>query len=330
MPKPRVLVTAHLLADFPGPHVEIFERAGFEVVFPEPWPTQMTEPEILQAIPGFSAVLAGSEPYTSAVFAAAPELRVIARLGVGHDAVDKAAATQHGVAVAIAVGGNQEAVAEHAFAFILGFFKQVRPTMDALLGGEWVRAVTQPLRGKTLGIVGLGRIGKAMVPRAQAFRLKVLAAEIAPDEDFIASHGIELVPLDELLRRSDIVSMHVPLTPLTRHMIRAETLALMKPSALLVNTARGGVVHEPDLLEALREGRIAGAALDVYAHEPLRGGHPLFGQKNVLLTPHTAGTDEQARHDMARLAAQAIVELKEGRWPAEQIVNAEVRERFRW
>ena len=328
--KPKALITAALLKDFPGPHLEILERGGFDVVLPDRWPHQMVEKEILAIIPGYAAVLAGSEPYTARVFDAAPSLRVVARLGVGHDAISKEEATKHGVAVTIAVGGNHESVAEHAFALILGLYKQVLPTMAGLKRGEWMRAVTTPLRGKTLGIIGLGRIGKAMVPRAHAFRLKILAADIAPDHEFIRKHGIELVSQEELLRRSDIVSVHVPSTRQTRHLICAATLSQMKPTAFIINTARGGVLCEPDLMQALKNRQIAGAGLDVYAEEPMESGHALLEFENVLMTPHTAGTDEQARWDMARLAAQSIVDLKEGRWPAEQVVNAEVKPAWQW
>lgn len=329
---PVVLVSAGLLKDFPGPHEAMLRAAGFTLRYPEPWPHQLTEAEVEAHLSGVDAILCGSEPYPARVLAKADRLKVLARLGVGHDAIDKSAATERGIAVAITVGGNHHGVAEHAFALILSLYKQVPTTMQALKAGEWQRATTRPLRGQTLGIVGLGRIGKALVPRAAAFGLKVLATEIEPDQRFIQEWGIELVPLPELLRRADIVSLHTPLTPQTRHLIRAETLRQMKPTAFLINTSRGGVVHEEDLVAALREKRIAGAGLDVFSKEPLEGppSHPLFSLDNVVLTPHTAGTDEQSRHDMARLAAEAIITLQAGGWPEGRIVNEEVRDRFRW
>ncbi len=331
MPRPRVLITAALLKDFPGSHERMLQEAGLDIVTPHPWPHQMTEEQIREQLPGHHAVLAGSEPYTASVLSQAAELKVIARIGVGHDAVDKEAATARGVAVTIAVGGNHESVAEHAFGMILSLMKQFRKTHDGLLHGEWQRIVTTSVRGKTLGIVGLGRIGRAMVPRAKAFRMKIMAAEIAPDHDYMNREGIEWVSFEELMRRADVVSLHVPLTPLTHRLIRAETLGWMKPSAYLINTSRGGVVHEPDLYEALRNRRLAGAALDVFNNEPLeRTDHPFYRLENVLLTPHTAGTDDQARHDLAALAAQSIIQLARGEWPEPQIVNPEVRSRFQW
>ncbi len=331
MSRPRVLITAALLKDFPGSHERLLQDAGFELCFPNPWPHQMTEQQIQKLLPGHQAVLAGSEPYTNAVFAKAPGVKVIARIGVGHDAVDKAAATAHKVAVTIAVGGNQESVAEQAMGMMLAMMKQFRQTHNGLLQGDWLRIVTPAVRGKTLGIVGLGRIGRAMVPRAKAFRMKVIAAEIQPDHAYMKEEGIELVSFETLMRQADVVSLHVPLTPCTHHMIRAETLQWMKPTAYLINTARGKVVHEPDLYHALKRQQIAGAALDVFDHEPMETkDHPLFHLNNVLLTPHTAGTDDQARHDLALLAARSIIELYHGRWPEEQIVNPDVLHSFHW
>jgi D-3-phosphoglycerate dehydrogenase len=184
-----------------------------------------------------------------------------------------------------------------------------------------------PLREQTLGIVGLGRIGKALALRARGLDMRLLACEIAPDQAFLRQHPLELVPFEELLARSDFVSLHVPLTPLTRQMINRRTLSVMKPSAFLVNTARGGVINEEDLLEALKEGRIAGAGLDVFAREPA-GKHPLLELDNVIATPHTAGVDRRSRDEMAWRAAQAIVRLLRGEWPAEQIVNPDVKSAF--
>jgi phosphoglycerate dehydrogenase-like enzyme len=159
--------------------------------------------------------------------------------------------------------------------------------------------------------------------------MKLLAYEPLPDAAFVKHHNIPLVPLDQLLRESDYVSIHVPLNEESRYLIDKKRLALMKPSAYIINTARGGLIRESDLLEALREGKLAGAALDVFEEEP-PPITPLLEMENVVLTPHAAGVDTQSRDDMALSAARAIVALSRGEWPAEQIVNPEVRSRFRW
>jgi D-3-phosphoglycerate dehydrogenase len=325
----KVLIAPTTLAACDGPHLKILRDAGFAIVFP-PRPVQLTEGELLEALPGVVATVAGSEPYTPRVFEQAKDLRVIARAGVGYDAVDLAAATAHGVAVTITPGANNDSVAEHTFAMLLAVAKDLVRQHHETRAGRWVRGATLPLRGRTLGIVGLGRIGKAVAVRAAAFKMRLLAFEPYPDREFVARHGVELVALDQLLAEADFVTLHVPLAVDCKHLINRRTLALMKPTAYLINTARGGLVCEADLLEALRARRIAGAALDVFEEEPPAGPNPLFELDNVLLTPHVAGIDLQSRIDMAVQAAEAIVSLSRSQWPGEKVVNPEVKSRFRW
>lgn len=332
MPR-RVLVAPAPLKEIDHVYGPILQGAGFAIEYPPrdqvETELQMSEEELLSQLPGCAASLAGSEPYTRAVIAkAAPAgLKVIARAGVGYDAIDLQAATEHGVAVCFAPGTNQEAVAEHAFALMLSLIRNVPRQDAAIRRGEWPRKAVGFARTTTLGIVGLGRIGKAVAERANAFGFKVLAAEIAPDVGFCEAHRVSLVSFEELLKRSDVVTLHVPKTPLTKNMIRRETLGLMKPTAYVVNTSRGGVVNEADLYEALKAKRLAGAGLDVFEKEP-PGANPLFTLDNVILTAHTAGVDRKSREDMARVPAQAIVKLLSGEWPAEWVVNPAVKERF--
>jgi D-3-phosphoglycerate dehydrogenase / 2-oxoglutarate reductase len=325
---PKVLITPTTLTTPDGPYIDLLKQAGFEIVFPKQ-PRQLTEEDLLSELPGITATLAGSEPYTPRVLAQAKGLKVIARAGVGYDAVDLPAATAHGVAVAITPGANHDAVAEHTFAMLLAAAKNVNNLDRAMRQLKWIRTPTLPLRQRTLGIVGLGRIGKAVALRGAAFYMKVLAYEPFPDRAFIAQQKIDLVPLEKLLAESDFVSLHLPLSAQTQHIINRQTLAQMKPGAWLINTARGGLVNEPDLIAALQAQKIGGAALDVFNQEPL-GPSPLYALDNVLLTPHVAGVDEVSRIELAVHAARAIVALSKGEWPAEQIVNAELKGKFRW
>jgi D-3-phosphoglycerate dehydrogenase len=325
----KVLIAPMTLVGLEGDYSRLLREAGLEVVF-APRPAQMTEPELLEQLHGMSAAIAGSEPYTRRVLEANPQLRVIARAGVGYDAVDVAAATERGVAVTITPNTNQESVAEHTFTLILGLAKDLVSQAVAVTQGGWPRRSHQPLRGRTLGIAGLGRIGKAVAVRGAAFRMKLLAYEPFPDREFAQRYGVELVPFERLLAESDYLSLHVPLTAESRHLINRRTLAQMKPTAFLINTARGGLVCEADLLEALKAGKLAGAGLDVLEQEPPVGIHPLAALPNVIITPHAAGVDLQSRDDMAVSAAQAIISLSRGEWPAEKVVNPEVRARFRW
>jgi len=325
---PKVFIAPATLAGIGGPYLQILRDAGFELVFPSEL-RQLTEDELFGYLKDIPAALAGSEPYTRRVLEAHPKLRVIARAGVGYDAVDVKAATERGIAVTITPGTNQDAVAEHTFALMLGLAKDLINQHLGTRAGTWPRRSNLPLRGKALGIVGLGRIGKAVAVRGACFGMPLLAYEPLPDRNFVAQYGIKLMPLEQLLAESDYVTLHVPLMTESKEMINRRTLALMKPTSFLVNTARGGLVNEADLLEALRSRKIAGAGLDVFEQEPPID-NPLLQLDNVVVTPHTAGVDLQSRDDMAYSAAQAIISLSRGEWPAEQIVNPEVRSRFRW
>ena len=324
----KVLIAPATLAKVEAKFVQVLRDAGFELVYHGKG-HQLSEDELLATLPGIRASLAGSEPYTAKVLAACPQLRVIARVGVGYDAVDTAAASAHGIAVTIAPGTNQDAVAEHTFVLLLGLVKNIAAQHNGTKAGLWPRGTNLPLRGRTLGLAGLGRIGKAVALRGEAFGMKLLAYEPYPDKAFAAAHKIELVPFEQLLVESDFLSLHLPMSAASKHLINKKTLAMMKPTAFLVNTARGGLVCEADLLEALKTKKIAGAGLDVFEEEP-PGMSPLFELDNVLLTPHAAGVDLQSRDDMALSAAEAIVSLSRKEWPAEKVVNPEVRERFRW
>jgi phosphoglycerate dehydrogenase-like enzyme len=177
--------------------------------------------------------------------------------------------------------------------------------------------------------VGLGRIGKAVALRGEAFSMRLIAYEPVPDMNFVRQHPISLLAFERVLAEADYLTLHLPLTPESTHLINRKTLSLMKPTAFLINTARGGMVCEADLVEALRNKKIAGAGLDVFEKEPSRE-NPLFQFENVVMTPHTAGGDLQSRDEMAQSAADAIVALHHGEWPADKVVNPDVKARFRW
>jgi len=325
----KVLIAPMTLAGLDGAFARVLREAGLELVYPKIG-AQMTEDQLLEWLPGIKAALAGSEPYTARVLDAYPQLRVIARVGVGYDAVDVAAATRHGCAVAITPGTNEGSVAEHAFCLMLGLARDIVAQHLGVKAGGWPRrAALLPLRGKTLGIAGLGRIGKAVALRGAAFNMRLLAYDPVPDKAFAQHHQITLVSFEQLLAESDYLTLHLPVTAETRYLINRRTLELMKPTAFLINTARGAIVNEADLLEALRNKRLAGVGMDVFEQEP-PGKHPLFELDNVLLTPHAGGADVQSRDDMALSAAQAIASLSRSEWPAEKIVNPEVRSQFRW
>lgn len=322
---PRALIAPAPLKEIEPVYGPTLTAAGVEMVFPKR-AAQMTEAELIEQLPGCAAALAGSEPYTRAVIAAAAAkgLKVIARAGVGYDAVDLQAATDHGVAVTFTPGTNQESVAEHTFTLILALARHLISQHNAIVAGQWPRRANLPLRGTTLGVVGLGRIGKAVARVGQGFGMNVIAHEPFPDATYAAANRIELLPMDDVFRRADWVSLHMPMLAESRQCVNARTLGLMKPTAFLINTARGGVVCEPDLYDALKNKRIAGAGLDVFDAEP-PGDNPLLALDNVVMTAHTAGVDLKSRDDMARMAAQAIAKLVAGEWPADWVVNPAVK-----
>lgn len=326
---PRVLVTPAPLYQQPGPYLDALRSAGLEVVYP-PGGRPLADPALLsEALVGIDAVLAGMEPFTPQVLAGA-RLRAIARMGVGYDAIDVPAATARGVVVTITPGTNEISVAEHTLALMLGVLRGFPQRQREVEQGTWRRKSLPRLAGKTLGLIGLGRIGRAVVPRARGLGLAVIAADPLADPAFAAAHGVRLVSLDELLAQADIVSLHAPATPETERMINRQTLARMKPGAVLVNTARGSLVDEADLAQALAERHLLGAGLDAFQVEPLPLDSPLLKLDNVLLAPHMGGLDEESEVAMSRLAAECLAQLYRGTWPEGCVVNEALRPGWRW
>jgi phosphoglycerate dehydrogenase-like enzyme len=327
---PKVLITTEAVRKRPGPHLTVLADAGLSYDYPER-NVLLTEDETIAAMQGCVGSLAGSEPYTERVFGALPELSVISRNGVGYDRIDTAAATRHGVAVTITPDANHQAVAEHAMALLLAVARSIVSYSADTRQGLWRRGnMHLPLRGKTLGIVGLGRIGRSVAQRAAAFGMRLVAYEKFPNEEFVKQYSIELLPLEQLLATADYVTLHTPMGADTRELICARTLALMKPGSVLINTARGGLVNEADLLAALESGHLAGAGLDVLAAEPPPPDHPLLLLNNVVVTPHIASFDTQGVEDMSVGAARNIVDVLAGRWPeGGALVNPEVKATWR-
>jgi phosphoglycerate dehydrogenase-like enzyme len=304
-----------------GPHcpdaVRRMEQAGCELR-PNVWGRAPREAELLDVVGDVDAIISGTEPLSAAVLAAAPKLKVISKHGVGYENIDLAAAKARGIPVCVAGGAIADSVADMAFALLLALARQIPRGDQAVKQGQWPRMVGVELRGKTLGIVGLGQIGKGLVRRAKGFGLHTIAYDVYPDERFAASWGVRYVALDELLAQADWVSLHAPLTPQTRHMIRAETLATMKPGAYLINTARGELVDEAALAAALRDGRLAGAASDVFTQEP-PGPNELLALDNFIAAPHSAGQTADGLRAMGEVTADNLLRVLAGQPPLYQV-----------
>ena len=321
MTTPRVLITSIFLQA--GGDVDRDLRAqGLETVY-RPWHGGRTEEELIGLLQGIDGAIVSTDPFTARVIQAADRLTVISRTGVGYDAVDVPAATARGVIVTTTPGVNRHAVADWALALMLCCARKVPENLAEVRRGAWTRYEGMDLDGKTLGVVGLGTIGKAVAKRAQAFGMRLLAYDLVQDLLFAEGQGIAFVSLEDLLRQSDVVSIHCFLNAATRHLINAERLALMKPTAFLINTARGGIVDTEALCRALHAQRIAGAGLDVFEGEPLCADSPLRGLDNVYLSPHCAGSTVDARKRSGTMAAENLVRALRGERP-EGIVNPEV------
>jgi phosphoglycerate dehydrogenase-like enzyme len=280
--------------------------------------------EVAELLVDADAAIVSTDPFDAGVFAAAPALRAIARVGVGLDSIDMRAATSAGVVVTTTRGANESTAADHTLALILAAVRRI-PEQDASTRrGGWLRTgpnVAWDLAGATVGLVGFGAIGQRVARRLFPFGVAVLVTDPVPPSGPL-SGAVEHVPLDELLRRSDIVSLHAPLTPTSERLIGASELALMARHATLVNTARGGLVDEAALIEALEAGRLRAAALDVFADEPPQSER-LRRLTNVVMTPHVAGVSERSVSEMTRRACRSVADVLSGRMPAD-VVNGEV------
>lgn len=286
--------------------VEILEQAGFKVTAPG----QMKREETLAVIAEADALIIRSATKAdAALINASTKLKAIVRAGVGVDNVDLEAASAKKIAVMNTPAGNTVATAEFAFGLMLALARHIPQSFVSMQGSKWDRKSYQgvELRGKTLGIVGYGRIGQAIGKRAAAFDMTVVAYDPYIPADAISKIGGELVTLDELFAQSDFISLHSVITDETRGMINAANIAKMKKGVRIVNAARGALINDGDLAEALKSGQVAGAALDVYNEEPPPASHPLIGLPNVIHTPHLAASTDEAQVAVAIEAAELIV-----------------------
>lgn len=270
-----------------------------------------SEDDVIRAIAGMEAVVASTEPYTRRVLESNDGLRALSRTGVGYDAIDVEAATERRVAVCTTVGSNDRTVADWAVLSMLACARKVPEVLDGMRGGRWVRPFGTDFWGKTVGIIGLGAIGKHVARRVRAFECDVLAYDVVQDQTFAAEVGVTYVDVDELVERSDFITIHTLLTPATRGLIGEARLRRMKPTAYVVNTSRGPVVDERAIERALRERWIAGAFLDVFEVEPLPASSPLRELDNAIVSAHIAGvTDESTRRAAAMACESARLVLK--------------------
>ncbi|MCC7422681.1 MAG: phosphoglycerate dehydrogenase [Planctomycetaceae bacterium] len=324
----RVLCTS--LNAEQGPHFDILKAAGFDVRCIRRDVNVYINGNLIEQVKDADAIIAGSEPYPRTVIEALPKLRVIARTGVGFDAIDLKACDDRGIVVATTPGVNHHAVAEHTIAMLMAVSRGF-PLIDRQVReAAWKRVARPRVMGRTIGIVGLGRIGQAVATRAAGLGMKILGFEPYPNREFCSKWNIDLVSFDELIKQSDYITLHCPMSPENKYLIREETIAKMKPGVVIINTARGLLINEKDLYAALKSGKVRAAGLDVFEVEPLPADSPLITLDNVILAGHLAGLDEESHRDTFAMCANIIKDLHEGKWPAECIQNLRGTTGWKW
>ncbi|MBI5702964.1 MAG: phosphoglycerate dehydrogenase [Chloroflexota bacterium] len=292
---PTVLFTAPYMIPFVDRFKPVFDKYGIELIIP-PVQERMEEDDLLKYAGQFDGAICGDDRYTARVIeACSPRLKVISKWGTGVDSIDAEACSRHSIKIGRTPNAFTTPVADTVLGYMLAFVRR-QPWMDkAMKSGKWEKIPGKTLSECTLGVVGVGNIGKAVTRRARAFGMKVLGTDIVEiDHVFITETGIEMTSLHSLLANSDFVSLNCDLNPTSYHLMNAETFALMKPGAVLINTARGPVVEEKALIAALQVGGLGGAALDVFEVEPLPLDSPLLKMDNVLLAPHNANSSPAA------------------------------------
>ena len=325
---PRVLTSVHIEFKGRSPATEMMEQTGIEVIAQPPrpgWP----DDETLEKLVGIDGLLAGSENLNASTLNQADSLKVIARNGVGYDKVDLDYCTEHGIVVTYTPGAMSDAVADQVFALLLGMTRQlVSGDQTVKTAGKYDVPIGEDLSAMTLGLVGCGRIGAEVVRRALGFRMRVLVHDPWVDDSVIQEMGAEAVDRETLLGTSDAITLHTPMTDQNKDMVDCSFLAAMKAGSYLINTARGGLVDEAALIEALQSGHLQGAGLDCQATEPPTGTSlDLVRLPQVLALPHTGSKTNAARERMSIWAAQSIVDVFQGRVP-QYVVNTDVLERL--
>lgn len=307
----KILLTTTSYQDCPGDHHALLESTGAEVVR-ERGP--LSEAKMLTLAGDFDAFLCGDDEITRAVIdKSLPKLKVIAKYGIGVDKIDVAYATEKKIPVSFCPGVNHTTVAEHVFMLLLALEKNLMVQANASAAGEWKRMTGHEIMGKTIGIVGLGRIGREVAIRANAFGMRCTGYDLYWSEDFAKEHNVEQMDgITQLLRASDVVSLHTNLTPETRDMICEASLKNMKEGAILINCGRGELTNTTDIAAALESGHLAGYGADVLDQEPPPANHPLLGAKNCIITPHVGSRTFESVQRQAGMATQNLVNLLKG------------------
>ncbi len=314
----RILLTTTSYQDTPGPHHDLLDASGYEVVRAR---GPLTEAQVLELLEsegrggkGFDGLLNGDDAITARVIdAALPRLKVIAKYGIGLDSIDVEHATRKRVPVLFTPGVNHTTVAEHAIGLMIALSKHFWPHLSSVKAGQWKRITGRELAGKTIGILGMGRIGKEVIKRARAFDMNPVAFDVYWDEAFADRFGVKRCDTaEQALEQADVVSLHMNLTDENRGFINRQRIERMKEGAIVINTARGGLVTEKDVAEACRTGKLGGYGADVLEHEPIQPPHPFQDLDNVLITPHVGSRTFESVERQAMRATRNLLNFLAG------------------
>ena len=331
MPSRKVVVTQNFFDD---EAIAFLKANGCDVVIARSpdgrTDGSLSHDELLSLVSGAHGWILGHAKVTRELLASLPDLKIISRRGVGYDRIDVEAARDLGRVVAIAAGGNEAAVADLTIGLMLGVGRRIVESQDAMKDGKWSILTGTDLTGKTVGLIGLGRTGRAVAQRLKGFDARILAAAPRRDDGYARAHGVTYVDLETLYRQSDYISLHAPMTPGTRFLINRDTISLMKPGTIIINTSRGGLVEDAHLLAALKEKCLGGAGLDVFMSEadPSYKGvtEELIRLPNVVATPHAAASTHEALALTNMIAAQSVVAVLDGGSPPADRVVADGRQ----
>ena len=317
----KILLTTTSFQDTPGAHHQILEDAGFEIIR-ERGP--LPEKRMLELVGEVDAFLCGDDEITSKVIDhGLPQLKVVSKYGIGLDKIDVEYLTAKGIPLTFCPGVNHTTVAEHTFALMLALFRKLIKEANHVANGEWVRITGNEIMGKTLSIIGLGRIGKEVAIRANAFGMKVIGFDLYWDDDFARSQKVERAQsIDEALNTGDIVSLHVNLSDETRALINKDRISKMKDGVVILNCARGEIIHTQDVIDALHSGEIGGYGTDVLDIEPPPSDHPMLRAPNTVITPHIGSRTFESVERQATMAAKNLVLALEGEAPLAQANDA--------
>lgn len=301
----KILVTPRSFAKHDPKPMEMLQEKGFEIV-KNPYPRPLTEEEISELIKDVDGVIIGVDPLNKSVLERAEKLKAISKYGVGVDNIDIEYAKQKGIKVSRTVGANFDAVADFAICLMLAVARKIVVIDRECRKSNWNKIMSLEIYGKTLGIIGTGHIGKGVAKRARGFDMNIIAYDVFHDEEFAKEYGVKYVPLEELYRKADIITLHVPLLEETKNMIGKKEFNMMKKNAILINTARGGLIDEDALYEALKNNVIYGAGIDVFEQEPPKN-QKLFELDNIVISSHSGASTYEAVDKMGIMAVENLI-----------------------